>query len=370
MRNSGEKRLQRLVTFLCSAAFAAYSFFFVAVYKAAVLQVVYDSVATGRLQFNAYVVAGVVTAILVGLALWLNRFAKFQREWTAMAFVPSAVLLAFVTDIDRSFFTGNMSFAPWLWLFGGVMLVYALFAFVLRRILFEKIKNPTMMLNRILWRNTIGLAVVFFAVGCLSAGDCSFNSEVVQYKHFVRGDIDAALKVGRRSPHASMQLTAQRAFLLSQKGELGERLFEFPILFGADALLPSVERDAPIVPDTVYAALGTLPVAGERVMEFLRRVAENSTVAVDYYLCALLAERRLVDFCDKVYEFYKVSDNLPRHYKEALLLYSYVVPSFELPFEDAALQARFNEFLEHRKSPEGAMSVCTDTYWWYFLYGA
>ena len=370
MRNSGEKRLQRFVTFLCSVAFAAYAFLFVAVYKAAVLQVVYDSVATGRLQFNAYVVAGVITAILVGLALWLNRFAKFQREWTAMAFVPSAVLLAFVTDIGRSFFTGEVSIAPWLWLFGGVMLVYALFAFVLRRMLFEKIKNPTMVLNRILWRNTIGLAVLFFAVGCLSAGDCSFNSEVVQYKHFMRGDIDAALMVGKRSPYASMQLTAQRAFLLSQKGELGERFFEYPVLFGADGLLPSVKRDAPIVPDTVYACLGLLPVAGERVMDFLRRASENYSVAVDYYLCALLAERRLVDFVDKVYEFYKTSDNLPRHYKEALLLYSYVVPSFELPFEDTVLQARFNEFLKLRKSVAGAMGECTDTYWWYFLYGA
>ena len=53
MRNAGEKRLQNLVTFLCTLVFAVFSFAFIAVYKSAEIEVVYDYVATGRLNFNA-----------------------------------------------------------------------------------------------------------------------------------------------------------------------------------------------------------------------------------------------------------------------------------------------------------------------------
>lgn len=103
--------MQNFITGFCAVCFAIFSFTFVAIYKSPLIEMVYNSIATGKLQYNGYVLSGVVTAILVGLALWLNRFAKYQREWTAMAFLPSALILAFLTDIQRTLFAATAHIA-------------------------------------------------------------------------------------------------------------------------------------------------------------------------------------------------------------------------------------------------------------------
>lgn len=379
MRNSGERRLQNFITAFCTACFAIFSFTFIAIYKSPLIEMVYNSVATGKLQYNGYVLSGVVTAILVGLALWLNRFAKFQREWTAMAFLPSALLLAFLTDIERTIFVGNGSLVEWAWIFVIGIAFYLFLSFLLARILFKKIKNPTMVANRIVWRNLVLLTLTFLSIGYLSGGDKNFMREAVQYKYYCKGDADAALAVGAHSPLASQQITAQRAFLLSLKGELGERLFEYPQYYGVDGLLPTVVRTMPVVPDSIYSHIGLSRAAGESVTDFLARAVGGDSVSIvaqEYYLSSLLLERRIVDFADKVYEFYNVSDELPKHYKEALVLYSYIVPEYSLAFNADDMSASLKSMIETVKH-KGRASVFSaqlqaeygNTYWWYFLYG-
>lgn len=342
---------------------------------------VYNSIATGKLQYNGYVLSGVVTAILVGLALWLNRFAKYQREWTAMAFLPSALILAFITDIERSVYAGNGSYSSWTWIFAGGFFLYLFLAFLFGRMLFEKIKNPTVVANRIVWRNLVLLTLTFLAVGILSGGDKNFMREAIQYKHYCDGDVNAALAVGDHSPLASQQITAQRAFFLSLNGELGERMFEYPQYYGAEGLLPTVVRTTPVAPDVVYSHIGLSRAANERAADFLARAVGGDSVTVaaqEYYLASLLLERRLVDFVDKIYEFYNVgdSDKLPKHYKEALLLYSYIVPECSVEFNDVALRSSFEKMLADTDGASWASMHSVrlrqeygGTYWWYFLYG-
>ena len=351
MRNAGERRLQNFITLFCALVFALFGFTFVAVYKSAEIEVVYDALATGKLQYNGYVLSAVFTSLLLGLALWLNRFAGFRREWSAMAYVPSALLLAFFTDIDRTFFTGGKEYGVWAWAFGAGLLLYAGFSFVLNRMLFEKIKDSSAVAHRIIWRNLILFVIMFMAVGCLSGSERNFRREALQYTLFKKGDMEAALAVGRHSPVASRQLSAQRAYMLSLKGELADHFFDYPVCFDSESLLPSVNRDAPIEPCAVYSHIGIERRPGEGAMDFLSRAVEQcdtNVVAREYYLTALLTERRLVDFVDKVFEYYNVgdSDRLPKHYKEALVLYAFILPSFDVRVKDEAMVHRFTAMME------------------------
>ena len=236
-----------------------------------------------------------------------------------------------------------------------------------------------MVANRIVWRNLVLLTLTFLSIGYLSGGDKNFMREAVQYKYYCKGDADAALAVGAHSPLASQQITAQRAFLLSLKGKLGERLFEYPQYYGADGLLPTAVRTMPVVPDSIYSHIGLSRAVGESVTDFLARAVGGDSVSIvaqEYYLSSLLLERRIVDFADKVYEFYNVSDELPKHYKEALVLYSYIVPEYSLAFNADDMSASLKSMIETVKH-KGKASVFSaqlqaeygNTYWWYFLYG-
>ena len=379
MRNKEEIRLQRVVMALCAILFAVFSFLFVAKSQSVLLELLYDKVATGKLQYNAYVVGGVISVALTIFALWLNKFTGFKREWTAFSFMPSAMVLAFITDIDRSLYTGEYDYLKWIIVLAIGVFAYAAFSFVLRRILFAKIKNVAMSANRIIWRNLVLFVILFSLVGFLSNGEENFKREALVASYYKKGDSDNALKVGYLSNVASHSLTVQRAYILAKGGMLGERLFEYPQYYGADGLIPAKEQVSPLVPDSVYALLGASPLQGEEALDVFKRALKNdnvSPVAKDYYLSALLLDRKIVEFTDNVKTLYPDTEtaNLPKHYQEALVLYSSI--NGDSVQASAAMQEQFNAFKALEAEHEDIFVRGNylrrhfgRTYWWYFLYG-
>lgn len=343
----GERRLQRVVSWLCAIVFTVFCFTFTAVYQAPLLEALYDNVSTGKLMYNEYVVASAITTLLLLLALWLNRIAKFQREWTAMAYLPSSLLLAMITDIDSSIYTGGKSLVGWISILAAGLFVYAFMAFLLQRVLFVKIKDINMEGNRCIWRNFLLFTIMFCIVGWLSNSNENMKHEAHSYWHYKRGNVDAALNVAKRSLSASQELTAARAFYLAQKGELGERLFDYPQYYGSDGLLPHIKRNSPLHPDTVYAALGVPRGKDESAMEYLRRAVTVDSVPSkkmlgDYLLCALLLDKRIEEFVYTLPVYYNMAggEELPRHYKEALLYYAVAQESMELSFDTDSMRTK------------------------------
>ena len=380
MRNSEEKRLQRVVAPVCATLFAVFTFLFVAVYQAPLLEAFYNEVATGKLAYNPWLVGGVVSLLLTVLALWLNRFAQLRREWTALAYLPSALLLAFITDIDRGIYSGESFSSSWVLIFVSGIFLYCFVAFVLRKILFEKIKDVTMVTNRVLWRNMILFVLLICLVGTLSNGNGDFKREALVMSHFNRGDTVKALRVGETSLESSCELTAIRAYVLASAGAMGERLFEYPQLFGPEGLLPGVERTSPLVQDSVYSLIGAVPNGGEKTVPYLSRVAHTdsaTSAAKEYYLAALLLDKQLVKFKDEVVAFYGINavDSLPKHYREALMLYVDIAGTSEFEFKDTAMRAKLDglraEEAKHNDAYIRGNYVRRKygkTYWWYFLY--
>lgn len=381
MRNKEEKRLQRVVALFCATLFALFSFLFVAVYQSPLLEVLYDYVATGKLDYNGYLVAAVISPLLTLLALWLNRIAKFQREWTAMAYLPSVLLLAFITDIDRSLYVGGWSSTSWIVIFSVAMFVYAALAFVLQRVLFEKIKNLAMSTNRMIWRNLILFVIMFCLAGTLSNGEENFKREALVASRYKGGDAEGALAVGYKSLDASRELTAMRAYILAKENSLGERLFEYPQLYGAEGLLPFAQQTSPLSPDSVATLLGDTIKEKENTLDYLRRLAHADTLAVaarDYYLSALLLEKEVIEFeaeLTRMCGSYRV-DSLPKHYREALLLLKEFSSEYQLNLEDSVLNSKFRSMREVESKYDDALmrnnyvrKAFGRTYWWYFLYG-
>lgn len=379
MRNKEEIRLQRVVMALCAILFAVFSFLFVAKSQSVLLELLYEKVATGKLQYNAYVVGGVISAFLTFFALWLNRFTGFKREWTAFSFMPSALILAFITDIDRSLYIGGYDYLKWIIVLAVGIFAYAAFSFVLRRMLFAKIKNIAMSANRIIWRNLILFVILFSLVGFLSNNEENFKREALVASYYKKGDTENALKVGYRSNVASHSLTVQRAYILSEVGMLGEKLFEYPQYYGAEGLIPAKEQVSPLVPDSVFALIGASPLPGEKAMDVFKRALKNDKVtpaAKEYYLSALLLDRKIVEFVDNIKILYPETDatDLPKHYQEALMLYSSI--NGDSVNINSAIQEHYNSFKALEAEHEDIFVRANylrrhfgRTYWWYYLYG-
>ena len=380
MKNKEEIRLQRVVATVCATLFACFSFFFVAIYQSPLIELFYDKYATGKLDYNNYVVGAIITVLLTSLALWINKFTKFQREWTAMAYLPSALLLAFVTDIDGSLYTGDRNFFPWIITSSVAMAIYLFMAFVLKRILFEKIKNPAFTASRMIWRNLVLIVLIFCLTGTLSNGEENFKREALISSLYKKGDVEGAMDVGKLSLHASPELTAYRAYILAKENKLGEKLFEYPQLYGSSALVPQEPQKSSLVPDSVFTLLGVEPSEGESNAALLKRAFDADTANIyarDYYLTALLLDKRLPEFAHIIKDFYPNYKNLPKHYIEALLLYAHIEVDNEMlaHLNYPEIVEKYFDFVSEEQKHDDKFirgnhirRKYGSTYWWYYLY--
>ncbi|MBQ8734933.1 MAG: hypothetical protein IJY75_02985, partial [Bacteroidaceae bacterium] len=224
MKSAREIRLFRMVQVVCAVVFSIFSYTYLSFYQAPLLEVAYDLTATGKLQYDENIVAAIITFVLLLLTLWLNKFAKFTREWEALSYLPACTLLAFITNIDRTIYAGVSFSLSWVWIALVVSVVYLSASWVLQRVLFMRIKDITRATNRIMWRNLLLLSMLFCFTGFLSTEDENFKHEAILYQYLKRGDYDAAKRVAANSLTASQQLTAGRAHLLALRGELGDSL--------------------------------------------------------------------------------------------------------------------------------------------------
>lgn len=380
MRNKEEIRLQRVVVALSATLFAVFSFLFVAKFQTPLLELLYERVATGKLEYNAYVAGASISIFLTLFALWINRYTGFKREWTALSYLPSSILLAFITDIDRSLYIGGYNYLKWIIVALIGVFAYASFSYVLRRVLFAKIKNVAMSANRIVWRNLEIFVVLFCLVGFLSNGEENFKREALVDSYYRKGNVKKALEVGYLSNTVSQTLATQRAYILAKEGLLGEKLFEYPQPYSFDVLFPEDVQISPLVPDSVFSLIGVNPVPGEKMLETLKRAVESdssTSAARDYYLSAMLLDRRLVEFAGTVASLYpdvKISD-MPKHYQEALVLYSNIDGSV-VDSDNNGMQKHFDAFKALEKQYDDPFVRANymrrnfgRTYWWYYLYG-
>ena len=380
MKSVREIRLFRTVRIVCAVIFVIFSYTFLSIYQAPLLEVVYDITATGKLQYGEKVTAAIITFSLLFITLWLNKYAKFTREWEAMAYLPACVMLAFITSIDRTIYTGVEFSWSWVWIAIITVFIYVFASWVLKRVLFMRIKDITRATNRIMWRNLLLLTILFCFTGFLSNNDENFKHEAMVYHFVKKGDYDNAQRVALRSHVASQELTAGRAYLLAHEGKLGDKLFTYPQYYGVEGLLPAEVQTSPLSASLVYDFLKVTPVKGESVTAFLTRALSVDTASIavkDYYLSALLLDKRIEEFVDSLTSFYDVSDtaNIPLHYREAMFLCSKLFPVKGIAFTDETLEKNYVELMKLEQEHDDIFvrsnfvrKFFGNTYWWYYLY--
>jgi hypothetical protein len=161
---------------------------------------------------------------------------------------------------------------------------------------------------------------------------------------------------------------------------MGEYLFQYPQLYGAAGLLMGTSNDKALRlnADSLYVYLGARPALGEPAMNFFTRICEEESgnyTTMDYYLSALLLERKLDQFVHAFDELYTVRDSVPHYYQQALFLYDKMHPSKKPMVADEAMEEQWKAYEEEKTNLAGTVGEGNrmrrkfgDTYWWYYQY--
>ena len=171
---------------------------------------------------------------------------------------------------------------------------------------------------RRLWHYSLAVAMLMFLIGI------AIDST----------DVAGALRIGERSDKTDRQLMMLRMEALRHEHLMGERLFGYPI----------VGEGKPLV--------------GK---------------GGDYELCAYLIDRDLNRFAVTLPKYYTVSQLLPRHYREALVLYNHLRANPVVVYHDNVMDTDFKDLQKLRRTfaDKKAAQVAISrnyggTYWYYY----
>ena len=374
------------IRLMCAIVFVCFSFSFLYFFQADVLAVAQHVLSKGLTSYSSLAGALLVTLLLQVLQLVLFSIFRLRKRSHALTYLPSMLLLAVMTDIDSDVLQ-HSSLGAWWWGFPliiGVWVLLALFAKTLQEV--ESESEPTGLFSRAMWINMLTMALLIIGVVSFSNTNAVFHYRAKAEARLLRGDWQGALKPGCKSLESNGDLMMVRMYALARAGELGERLFAYPVSGSSSAMLPVEGQSRFLIypVDSLYRFLGAKPggeMTTERYLELLlRRDSVCRRQVADYQLCGLLIDKRIDEFVCKLQKHYAAGDtldidHLPRHYREAMTLYTHLRSNPAIVYHHTVmdedwdnLQDLESQYPDKTERQGKVEEQYRGTYWYYYEY--
>jgi len=364
-RNSTAK-----MRFACAIIFLVFSYTYLACYQADILAVAQHILSGGMTDFYYTLSPLLITLVCILLQGGAYAVTRVKRRFHGLTYFPSFLLLALITDVPNDVDV-NISLGWWWLILPLSLILWGAAMWIVRQLEpLEQEPHSFGWFSRYSWLNIFQLLVMALAVLFISNNDRLFH-ERMRMEHLMKEkQYEQALKVGEKSLQTDSSLTMLRIACLNETGEMGSRLFTYPLVGGSKAMFPDSV--------TVKALMWKAPLWMQKPSAWMQKHHLKYKIPADYQLCALLLDRKLDDFVKLVGKYYKLtSGKLPTHYKEALVLYCHHRSHPLFVYHENVMDADFADYqaMERKYSnPVERQSALRDTYsntyWYYYQYGS
>lgn len=375
---SGNSVAMRVV---CAIAFLVFTFSYLYFYQCDLIGAVQHVLSGGQTSYSRLIGAIILTVCLYLLQIGIYALTKLNRHAHALTYFPSLLLLCLLTSVDDTF-DQHFSLSTWTWI---SPLLLILFVFIVHLSMkyqqYLSKKSSAGIFSEISWVNLLTMVLMFFFVGIFSNGNDILHYRLRIERYLSEKDYTAALSVGEYSLETDSSLFMLRTSALARSKQMGERLFEYPIIGGSASLLPNQGSVRCVVYDTgdIYKIVGAIPKTKMTVEDYLKTIKMTKQTRAaygDYVLCSYLLDRKLDKFASELREYYVVDSAsvLPKHYREALTLYERQRSIKYEGFHDEVCEADYEDMMEIRKKKHSKpeyMATLRDaygkTYWYYYF---
>ncbi len=376
--NINKRRTARIITVASGLLFSAFSFTYIAIFQKDVMEALHYSLAQGRTVYAPWVSAVLITVILLVFRWVLNGLTRLDGPLKALSYFPLFLILGVLTDVSHDVYHGGGIADVWSWLLPLLLVFHIIIGCLLARAS-RLWLNPDIPDGFVMNSNFFILLMLCFMTIGIGNDNIHFHHELQVEESLRKQDYDMAMKVGEKSMDPSRNLTALRAYAMSRSGTMGENLFRYPQLYGAAGLLMSTSNDKALRlnADSLSVYLGAKPFLGESALDFFHRICEEESgnyTTMDYYLSALLLERKLDEFVRAFDELYE-RDSIPYYYRQALFLNGKMHSSATTDSADVALEELWSKYIAKQQELSGQRGEANlmrrefgDTYWWYYQY--
>ena len=377
--NKNRRRTARIIAVASGLLFSAFSFTYLSVFQKDVMEALHYSLAQGKTVYAPWMSAVLITVVLLVLRWAVNALVGLKGPLKALSYFPSCLLLGVLTDVGHNVYHGGGISDTWGWMLPLCLVLYGVLGWLLARAA-RLWLNPEMPDIWVVNSNFMTLLMLCFMTIGIGNTNVHFHHELQVEEALRKQDYGRALLVAEKTMDPSRNLTALRAYAMSRQGTMGEDLFRYPQLYGAAGLLmgTSDEKALRLNADSLSVYLGAKPALGEPALTFFRRICEEESgnyTTLDYYLSALLLEKKLDEFVRAFDELYTVRDSIPYYYRQALFLDSKMHSSAATDSADVALEELWGKYLQKQQELSGQRGEANymrrefgDTYWWYYQY--
>ena len=363
---------------LCAILFYTFVFFYLYIYQQDLLMLTQHLCSGGTTHYHPIIGTGTITILLALLQFGVGRLLRSFSILYALSYVPSFIVLAALTGIQLQ--ANGYTFGVWPFMLPISLTLYALIIIILMRINIETKSMFHYTQQTIIISNTLIMLVGFLFTGLTSNSSATLHTQLKVERLLSQKQYDDALNILKQANNNSPSLSMLTAYTLSLKGELPEKLFTYSVAKGAQNLTPdSLHTRMAFYPEgKLFHHIGVYPIqrmGAHRYLDYLYRHHLGKRPFTDYYLMALLLDKKIDTFVAILPTLYDVHGPLPTHYREALLLYTHLRTNPSIIFHSNIMDADFQDFqtLENKYlHPDVRRNAMRDTYgntyWYYFLY--
>lgn len=365
------------VRVICAVLFYIFTFLYLFGYQYDILAVAQHELSGGQTHYDRWIGAILITLVLGLLQMGVYALSKLRTYFHALTYLPSLLLLGVITDVGPDIVHGHY-IGHWVWGYPLCMVAYTGVVWFGRQ--FETIHaqehGPTYL--RVLWINLLTMVVASLVTCGIGCTDKVFHYRMRLETALLEQRPGAVSKVGISEQKNDSSLTFLRIWCLSKTSGLGEKLFEYPLTGGSDAMLPNATsvRLLRVPEEKLYKDLGIVFNKKFPAKDYLVRlhaIRRATPLAHDWLLCAYLLDGDLDGFVRTLPRYYDVKKQMPKHYKEALILYTHLRNQPRLVYHDEVMDADFEDYQSlRRQTPDVRRRdvVLRDnygkTYWFYY----
>lgn len=349
----------------CAIIFIVFTYLYLSCCQADVMAVAQHVLSDGLTTYNYTLSPILATMVLFLLQLGVYAVTRVKNTFHALTYFPSLLVLAFITDIPTNV-DAHPSLGAWVWMAPLLLLLYGGVMWVIRQLdPYETESRPGLWMSRKTWLNLFQLLVMMLVVVLVGNGDTVFHERMKMERLMMQGKYAEALEVGKKNLETDSSLTMLRVACLHRTGQMGEKLFTYPLVGGSKAMIP----DSVTTKSLMWRTPKWMHPMRNGRLKYLR--------PADYQLCALLLDRKLDKFVAEVQKQYKLgSDSMPKHYREALVLYAHRRSAPMIIYKNSVMEADFQDFqtMERKYSDfqerDAALrDTYGNTYWYYYQQG-
>ena len=364
---------------VCALLFLVFTFCYLYCYQDNLLAMGQHVLSNGQTHYDRLVGTVIITFVLWLMQICLYMLTRVKGGFHILTYVPSIVCLTALTSIDSDIVHGVT--LGWWWLTAPLLIVVnVILLFYVRQLqAYEPQDFSHGFLGRRAWINYSGLLVLLVFVMLCSNHRQVLHARLEIEQCIEAGDYQKAVKVDAHSLHTDSTLTSLRVYSLSLAGLLPDKLFEYSLVGSSSVMLPDNPNVCYLICGKApfYQRLGGMFRQKMSAMHYLRFVHQHhlaTSVAHDYLLCAYLLDGDLEAFVHAIGKYYNLKQPLPKHYREALVLYAHLRSNPYIVYHNSVMEADFADFqslIKQYSNLNERLSALRDTYgntYWVYYY--